>query len=81
MHHLAHYLARQSGCPEHGAILADLLTALQNAHDNGDTLIRLDAEQRTAADALATTPLLADDDRTAPQRPHLFGSNTWRWKK
>lgn len=26
-------------------------------------------------------PVKADDDRTAPQRPHLFGSNTWRWKK
>jgi len=48
MHHLAHYLARQSGCPEHGAILADLLTALQNAHDNGDTLIQLNDAQRAA---------------------------------
>ena len=66
MHHLAHYLARQSGCPEHGAILADLLTALQNAHDNGDTLIQLDDAQRAAADTLAATPLLADDDRAAP---------------
>ena len=66
MQHLARYLARQSGHPEHGDRLAALLSALQNAHDNGDTLIRLDAEQRTAADALATTPLLADDDRTAP---------------
>ena len=26
-------------------------------------------------------PIKADDDRAAPQRPHLFGSNTWRWKK
>mgnify|MGYP002754155400 CR=1 FL=1 len=66
MHHLAHYLARQSGCPEHGAILADLLDALQQAHDNGDTLIRLNDEQQRAADALATTPLLTDDDRIAP---------------
>ena len=66
MQHLARYLARQSGHPEHGDRLATLLSALQNAHDNGDTLIRLDAEQRAAADALATTPLLADDDRTAP---------------
>ena len=66
MQHLARYLARQSGHPEHGDRLAALLSALQNAHDNGDTLIRLDAEQRAAADALATTPLLADDDRTAP---------------
>ena len=66
MHHLAHYLARQSGCPEHGAILADLLTALQNAHDNGDTLIQLNDAQRAAADTLAATPLLADDDRVAP---------------
>ena len=66
MQHLARYLARQSGYPEHGDRLAALLSALQNAHDNGDTLIRLDAEQRAAADALATTPLLADDDRTAP---------------
>ena len=66
MHHLAHYLARQSGCPEHGAILADLLTALQNAHDNGDTLIQLNDAQRAAADTLAATPLLADDDRAAP---------------
>ena len=66
MQHLARYLARQSGHPEHGDRLAALLSALQNAHDNGDTLIRLDAEQRAAADTLATTPLLADDDRTAP---------------
>ena len=66
MQHLARYLARQSGHPEHGDRLAALLNALQTAHDNGDTLIRLDAEQRAAADALATTPLLADDDCTAP---------------
>ena len=66
MQHLAHYLARQSGHPEHGAILADLLDALQQAHDNGDTLIRLNDEQQRAADALATTPLLIDDDRIAP---------------
>ena len=66
MQHLAHYLARQSGHPEHGAILADLLDALQQAHDNGDTLIHLNDEQSRAADALATTPLLTDDNRVAP---------------
>ena len=54
MQHLARYLARQSGYPEHGDRLAALLSALQNAHDNGDTLIRLDAEQRAAINALAT---------------------------
>jgi exodeoxyribonuclease V, alpha subunit len=66
MHHLAHYLARQSGCPEHGDTLAALLNALQEVHDRGDTLIQLDDAQRAAADTLAATPLLADDDRAAP---------------
>ena len=66
MQHLAHYLARQSGFPAHGDALAALLAALQQAHDNGDTLIRLNDEQQRAADTLAATPLLADDDRAAP---------------
>ena len=58
MQHLAHYLARQSGHPEHGDTLAALLAALQNAHEHGDTLIRLNDTQRAAAGTLATTPLL-----------------------
>ena len=42
MQELAHYLAARHGCPAYGDSLAALLTALQNAHDNGDTLTILD---------------------------------------
>ncbi|EHM49701.1 exodeoxyribonuclease V subunit alpha [Cardiobacterium valvarum] len=64
MNALAHYLADRHGCPACGDSLAVLLTALQDAHDNGDTLTIL--KDNTAAnappvtDSSTKTPLPAD---------------------
>ena len=60
MNALAHYLAARHGCPEHGDSLAVLLTALQDAHDNGDTLTIL--KDNTAANA----PPVTDSSKTPP---------------
>ena len=63
MQELAHYLADRHGCPEHGDSLAALLTALQNAHDNGDTLTILDDN------AAQKAPLPAENSATEAPPP------------
>ena len=87
MQELAHYLADRHGCPEHGDSLAVLLTALQNAHDNGDTLTILDdnAAQKapppiTAAilATLAAHDLIGDGSRPTPLVRH--GDRLWYYR-
>ena len=63
MNALAHYLAARHGCPACGDGLAALLTALQDAHDNGDTLTLL--KDSTAAKA----PLPAENSATEAPPP------------
>ena len=60
MNALAHYLAVRHGCPEHGDSLVVLLAALQDAHDNGDTLTILDDN------AAANAPPVTDSSKTPP---------------
>ena len=60
MNALAHYLAARHGCPEHGDNLAALLAALQDAHDNGDTLTILDDN------AAANAPPVTDSNTKTP---------------
>lgn len=60
MNALAHYLSDRHGCPACGDSLAVLLTALQDAHDNGDTLTIL--KDNTAANA----PPVTDSSKTPP---------------
>ena len=66
MNALAHYLAARHGCLACGDSLAVLLTALQNAHDNGDTLTILDdnaaANAPPVTDSSTKTPPPADSD-------------------
>ena len=61
MNALAHYLADRHGCPACGDSLAVLLTALQDAHDNGDTLTIL--KDNTAANA---PPVTDSSTKTPP---------------
>ena len=61
MNALAHYLAARHGCPACGDSLAVLLTALQDAHDNGDTLTIL--KDNTAANA---PPVTDSSTKTPP---------------
>ena len=56
MNALAHYLATRHGCPGHGDSLAALLTALQEAHDNGDTLIHLHTGDEAPEEKKAAPP-------------------------
>ena len=63
MQELAHYLADRHGCPEHGDSLAALLAALQDAHDNGDTLTILDDN------AAQKAPLPAENSATEAPPP------------
>ena len=67
MNALAHYLADRHGCPACGDSLAVLLTALQDAHDNGDTLTILDDN------AAANAPPVTD---SSTKTPHTADSGT-----
>ena len=87
MQELAHYLADRHGCPEHGDSLAALLAALQDAHDNGDTLTILDdnAAQNapppiTAAilATLAAHGLIGDGSQATPLVLH--GNRLWYYR-
>ncbi|WP_225757157.1 hypothetical protein [Cardiobacterium sp. Marseille-Q4385] len=80
MNALAHYLAARHGCPACGDSLAVLLTALQDAHDNGDTLTIL--KDNTAANA---PPVTDSSTKTPPpadsrteKNPHSADSGTAR---
>ncbi|WP_298644420.1 AAA family ATPase [uncultured Cardiobacterium sp.] len=70
MNALAHYLAARHGCPGHGDSLAALLTALQEAHDNGDTLIHLHTGDE-APEEKKTPPLAGN---TATKAPPIAGN-------
>ena len=65
MNALAHYLAARHGCPGHGDSLAALLTALQEAHDNGDTLIHLHTGDEAPEEKKAP-PLAGNTAQKAP---------------
>ncbi|MDO4643260.1 MAG: exodeoxyribonuclease V subunit alpha [Cardiobacteriaceae bacterium] len=66
MNHLAHYLANQSGYPEHSDTLARLFTALQQAHENGDTLIENEESLVDDITRLSATDLLGDGSTATP---------------